>query len=187
MKGAGVFIYPLAFAWFAAFFVILDRLLTLPRLCVIPPFDKQSLEKLLAPNLGVRSTILQRILRFQKENRPDVETLESFMDLEISCLERGFYVLEIVISAAPLLGLLGTVTGLIQVFSGVSSQTAMPEPTTFVSGISLAMTTTMLGLLIAIPTIIAHSYFTRRVTIFCSQIRLYVSAMGQLLKEKNGR
>jgi biopolymer transport protein ExbB len=69
------------------------------------------------------------------------------------------FLLEVVIAGAPLVGLLGTVTGLVQVFS------AMPESGSgqgvFSEGIAMALLTTIIGLAIAIPTLFVYSYLMR--------------------------
>ena len=93
-------------------------------------------------------------------------------------MERGLVFLEIIVGAAPLLGLLGTVTGLVKVFSNVSIDTGLPDPASFTQGIALAMTTTVLGLSVAIPCLIANSYFQRRVETYAVQIESLLEQMG---------
>ncbi len=92
-------------------------------------------------------------------------------------MERGVFLLEVVIGAAPLLGLLGTVTGLTQVFGGFSAETGLPDPATFITGIALALNTTILGLAIAIPSLAAHAYLLRRVESLAVRIGLGVEAI----------
>lgn len=177
LHGAGIFIYPLTLAWLASLFVIVERFFIFSKNCPIPTFSDRSVDRLLSgPRTGQR-TILQRVVRFCRDIHPDQETLESFLALEMTRLQRGFFILEIVISAAPLLGLLGTVTGLIQVFSNIPKSGNLPDSAGFMAGISLAMTTTMLGLIIAIPAIIAHSYFYRRLEKFAAKLQFYTSAL----------
>ena len=81
--------------------------------------------------------------------------------MEISVLERGLFLLEVIVSGAPLVGLLGTVTGLVQVFSVMPS--SFTDEGIFSQGIALALLTTIAGLAIAIPSLVAHSYFVRLV------------------------
>ncbi len=92
-------------------------------------------------------------------------------------MERGLFLLEVVIGAAPLLGLLGTVTGLTQVFGGFSAETGLPEPEAFIKGIALALNTTILGLAIAIPALAAHSYLLRRVESLAARISVGVECL----------
>jgi biopolymer transport protein ExbB len=74
-------------------------------------------------------------------------------------LSAGLRLLNLIVLIAPLLGLLGTVIGLIQAFTNISLQPGPVEVATLADGLSLAMTTTAAGLLIAIPFMtVAHLY-----------------------------
>jgi len=76
-------------------------------------------------------------------------------------LERGLPALATIVSGAPLLGLLGTVVGMIRIFNVVGSQgTAVTEK--LAGGISEALVTTATGLIIAVPALFAHSYLEAR-------------------------
>ena len=81
---------------------------------------------------------------------------------EIVQLERGLVVLEIIVGIAPLLGLVGTIYGMITLFGGLG-QSAMSDNTVLAHGISLILRFTMGGLLIAIPSLVAWSYYTKKV------------------------
>lgn len=78
-------------------------------------------------------------------------------------LERGLVVLEVIASIAPLLGLLGTVLGLVDVFH-VVSKIGVGQTAAFSSGIAKALITTVVGLIIAIPSLVAYSYFSKKVS-----------------------
>ena len=95
-------------------------------------------------------------------------------------MERGLFLLEVVIGAAPLLGLLGTVTGLTQVFGNFSAETGLPDPGAFIQGIALALNTTILGLAIAIPSLGAHAYLLRRVESLAARISVAVECLSEL-------
>lgn len=81
---------------------------------------------------------------------------------EAKTLERNLIILEIVATIAPLLGLLGTIMGLNNIF-GVIADKGMGEPRIFSYGIYQALRTTILGLAIAIPAMVASSLFDRKV------------------------
>ena len=85
-------------------------------------------------------------------------------------LERGMFWLDVVVSAAPLLGLLGTVAGLVTVFSVESD--SLPTPETISRGVGLALSTTILGLSIAIPAIVGNSYLNRRIDKLCARLNV---------------
>jgi biopolymer transport protein ExbB len=76
-------------------------------------------------------------------------------------LERGLVGLETVAGISPLLGLLGTVVGMIKVFTVISQQ-GIGQATTLSGGISEALITTAVGLSIGIPSLVAFNYFTNR-------------------------
>ncbi len=98
----------------------------------------------------------------KSENSALVETRARY---EISKLERGLVFLEIIVGIAPLMGLVGTIFGLILLF-GAMDQGAAGDTTKFAAGISTALNATLMGLLIAIPALIAWSYYTRKVETF---------------------
>ena len=104
--------------------------------------------------------------------------MRAYARLEVNRMERGFVFLEIIIGAAPLLGLLGTVTGLVQVFGNVSLDTGMPDPSAFTQGIALALTTTVIGLAVAIPCLVANSYLQRKVETYAVQFESLLEQIG---------
>jgi biopolymer transport protein ExbB len=81
---------------------------------------------------------------------------------EIMRLERGLVVLEIIVGIAPLLGLVGTIAGMMDVFGNLG-ETGLHDAAKLAAGISLILRATLFGLLIAIPALISWSYYTRKV------------------------
>ena len=81
---------------------------------------------------------------------------------EIARLERGLVVLEIIVGIAPLLGLVGTILGMIAVFGDVG-QAGLTDAAKLAQGISLILRATLWGLLIAIPSLIFWSYYSKKV------------------------
>ncbi len=81
---------------------------------------------------------------------------------QISLLERGLATLATLATISPLIGFLGTVSGMIRSFS-VIAESATREPQKVAQGISEALITTAAGLLIAIPIYIAYNYFVNRI------------------------
>ncbi|HEX4647105.1 MAG TPA: MotA/TolQ/ExbB proton channel family protein [Verrucomicrobiae bacterium] len=81
---------------------------------------------------------------------------------ELVGLERGLVVLEIVVGIAPLLGLVGTIYGMIELFGGLG-QSGLGDNAVLARGISLILRFTMAGLLIAIPSLIAWNYYNKKV------------------------
>jgi biopolymer transport protein ExbB len=82
-------------------------------------------------------------------------------------LEKYLNTLGTIASAAPLLGLLGTVLGMIQIFAVLGGN---PDPEALAGGISTALLTTAFGLFIAIPSLMFHRYFRRRIDEFAAKL-----------------
>ncbi len=81
---------------------------------------------------------------------------------EIARLERGLVVLEIAVGIAPLLGLVGTIAGMMTLFGGIG-KTGLPEASLLAKGIATILNATLMGLLIAIPSLIFWSYYSKKV------------------------
>jgi biopolymer transport protein ExbB len=175
---AGIFIYPLALCSFVAVFITFERLIALRPSRVVP---RAMVEGFVAGRLDNiqpdNGSVAGRIVAFYQSRQADADSLKAYARLEVSRMERGLFLLEVVIGAAPLLGLLGTVTGLTQVFSGFSAETGLPDPGAFITGIALALNTTIIGLAIAIPALAAHAYLLRRVESHAARIGLGVQAL----------
>ena len=93
----------------------------------------------------------------------NMEALQTTARAEISRMERGIVVLEIVTGVAPLLGLVGTIFGMITLFQGMGVEASAEQTALFSEGISIALKATLLGLVVAIPSLIGWSYFNRKV------------------------
>lgn len=109
---------------------------------------------------------LGRVLKIHEDNPGmDLETLELKMSegvmRETPRLESGLTLLKIIAAVAPLMGLLGTVTGMIITFQAITIFGA-GDPKAMAGGISSALVTTVLGLLVAIPTVLLHTVVNGR-------------------------
>jgi biopolymer transport protein ExbB len=91
----------------------------------------------------------------------DMSTMIELSKREISVymakLEKGLNTIKIIASISPLLGLLGTVTGVLMAFR-IISQTGATNPADFAGGIAMALVTTIGGLIVAIPNFVGHNY-----------------------------
>ena len=110
---------------------------------------------------------LSRLLVLAEKHRhwpraENTSALETSARHEVSRMERGLVVLEIVVGVAPLLGLVGTVYGLISMFASVGAS-GLGEPSSVGRGIAYALNATLFGLLTAIPSLIAWSYYSKKV------------------------
>ena len=98
--------------------------------------------------------------------------LATLFKKELSSLERGLTTLEVIASIAPLLGLLGTVLGMVDVFN-VVAEVGVGQASALSSGIAKALITTIAGLSVAIPTLVFHSYFMKRTETLALQLEEY--------------
>jgi biopolymer transport protein ExbB len=92
----------------------------------------------------------------------NVDAVQTQARQEIVRLERGLVILEIIIGIAPLLGLVGTIIGMMTVF-GDLGQTGLNDAAKLAQGIALILRATLIGLLIAIPALVFWSYYTKKV------------------------
>jgi biopolymer transport protein ExbB len=111
-------------------------------------------------DLGSRSSeIMKEITQAMPSHEGRTEVARDFVSVKVSELEYGMTMIRIIATIAPLLGLLGTVVGIFDAFT-VISQKGLSNPSDFAEGISLALITTIGGLIVAIPHYIAHNLIT---------------------------
>lgn len=106
-------------------------------------------------------------LRWPKSE--NVQAVEIRARHEVVLLERGLVVLEVVVGISPLLGLVGTIHGLITLFGDLGSA-GSADNQLLARGIAIALNTTLAGLLVAIPSLIAWSYYTNKVERFAVEM-----------------
>jgi biopolymer transport protein ExbB len=104
--------------------------------------------------------IVRKSFDFVKNNNDNFDkiALKNSLNLQISKLEYGLGAIKIIASISPLLGLLGTVIGVLNAFDGISKY-GLRDPSIFSGGISIALITTVAGLIVAIPHYIGYNYF----------------------------
>ncbi len=176
IKG-GIFMGVLLFCSFVGLTVVLLRSLALRRRAVIPqliereintlkPGDEpEHLRHLIMDDDSPLSRVVEAAIRpYNNSKQETVELVQSKARQEIVRMESGLFILEIVVGIAPLLGLLGAVNGLIKVFGNIGSGVmSTADLKGMASGIGEALSTTIVGLAIAIPALIAFTYFSRRI------------------------
>lgn len=102
---------------------------------------------------------------------------ESVAREEVVRLQAGMPVLEVIITIAPLLGLLGTVSGLVSVFSTIGGAVVgEADPVLLARGIAMALNTTVAGLAVAVPTVVAHTYFSRKIERLAARMEVLLGA-----------
>ncbi len=118
-----------------------------------------------SPSISEQNPLGRVLAAADKADSEDVETVELLLDeaitREVPALERGLSLIKLLAAVAPLLGLLGTVTGMISTFQSISLY-GTGDPKLMAGGISQALVTTMLGLCVALPLLFLHSLVASR-------------------------
>ena len=155
--------------------VIIERGLALREGRIMPPAverrlggcrgasDWPALQRICEQNPSPLSRLL--LLAGQRRNWPKGENagaLETAARQEVAMMERRLVILEIVVGVAPLMGLFGTIYGLIELFNRLGAA-GLNDSGILSSGIALALNATLFGLLAAIPSLAAWSYYNKKV------------------------
>jgi biopolymer transport protein ExbB len=180
LKGADLLIYPLALCSLILVYILCERVYALRTSAVLPP---DLVEAVVAggPTAGGEHSVLGRVVRFARQHPYEPEATRAFARLEVSRMERGLPYLEVIYAGAPLIGLTGTVWALIRVFSSISTATGLPDPANFTSGVSLALSATVIGLLIAVPALVGGGVLQRRVDKQAAELDVL---LARLLRER---
>ncbi len=146
------------------FLGIVGLLISLERLIMLTITSRKVAKQLKDNNAG--NNPLGRIMKVYIKNREvDTETLGLKFDeailKEIPPIKRGLSTIVLLASVTPLLGLLGTVTGIIETFQSITLY-GTGDPRVMSGGISQALVTTVLGLVVAIPLLLLHSFLLSR-------------------------
>ncbi|MDF7799552.1 MotA/TolQ/ExbB proton channel family protein [Pontiellaceae bacterium B1224] len=149
--------------------------------------DRLKAETALAPLRHPAKALLQRGIELSNRPASEVEEAmyEKFLEAEPP-LQRGLSFIAIASATAPLLGLLGTVTGMIYTFRLINVF-GTGDAKSLASGISEALVTTELGLVVAIPALILHAFLSRRVQSIRSAMELASLAFVNGLPKKEDR
>jgi biopolymer transport protein ExbB len=185
----GVFMIPMIICSIIGLAIIIERTVALQRRRVVsanlaalvyrftPGDDLQRLYAQSLEDKSVLSNLVQTALSHSDSPKSDnIDAIQVRARGEAVKLERGLITLEIIVGIGPLLGLLGTVSGLITVFAefgrGGTPEAAqsITEATAVAAGISEALNMTVAGLVIAIPALIFHAYYSRRVEHFMTEM-----------------
>ena len=182
VKAGGPFMILLLLTSVVGLAFIIERGLALRWKKVVPPSVETAVEDF--QNSGNLATLkqicllkpsaLSRLLlvatdHLQWPRDENVDAVQTRARQEIVQLERGLVVLQIVVGIAPLLGLVGTIHGLITLFGDLGNF-GLGDNAGLAKGIAIALNTTLMGLLIAIPSLIAWSYYNKKVEILAVEM-----------------
>ena len=197
IKG-GIFMVPILLCSVTALAIFIERLWNLRHSRVIPPGFVQEVEDCIRrekiPDAlmlcqhnrsSIARILLVGIKNFGKGREIITESLEEVGRRESNSLERFIEGLGAIPGISTLLGLLGTISGMIKIFSVISTQSAV-NPGSLAGGISEALITTYAGLTVAIPTIVMYKYLQSRVNVLIREMEESSRRLVELLKEKEG-
>ncbi|REK18701.1 MAG: MotA/TolQ/ExbB proton channel family protein [Planctomycetota bacterium] len=178
LKNGGVMMIPLFVCSFFMLVFVFERAISLRRGRIVPgpfvkrflhqvregKFDRESALVLCEESSSPVAEVFGAVVK--KWGRPSVEIEQTIIDAEDRVapgLRAYVRLFSAVATISPLLGLLGTVVGMIRLFDAISDADAMGRTELLAAGISEALLTTAAGLLIAIPALLFHLYFVGRV------------------------
>lgn len=176
VRAGGWLMVPIIVCSVLALAIVIERLWTLQRHRVLPDdLTRQVWEWVSHNELDYRhiqslqeGSPLGRILAAGLVNRNRdrqvmKEGIEDTGRHVVHELERYLNLLGTIAAVSPLLGLLGTVTGMVKIFAAISASGAVGDPSVLAGGISEALITTVAGLVVAIPALVAYRYLRDRV------------------------
>ncbi len=190
LQDGGLLMIPLMVCSFLLVALVFERAICLRRGRVIPgPFVKRFLHQLKSGELDQQTalTLCEKngssvamvfAAAVRKWGRPSVEVEQAILDAgerAANELRRYLRVLNGISTVSPLMGLMGTVFGMIRSFNTIASASAMGKPELLAGGIAEALITTAGGLAVAIPALIFYLLFLGRV----DQLIIQIDALGQ--------
>ena len=200
MQKGGPIMWPILLCSVIAFAIVIERLIALRREQIDTKTFMEQISKSLKRNKvmealelcnrtqGPIAHILKAGILKHDRSRQDIrEAIEDAGIHEIPRLERNLPVLATVAHVSPLLGLLGTVTGMVaafQVIQSKSSSISHVNPGDLAGGIWEALLTTVFGLCVAIPTFVAYNYLVSRVDGFVLDMERSATDLLNILGEK---
>ncbi len=200
MQKGGPIMWPILLCSVISFAIVIERLIRLKQEQIDTKSFMEQISKSLKRNKIMEALDLcertggpiANILKagILKHDRPRAEVREAIEDAsihEVPRLERNLPVLATVAHVAPLLGLLGTVTGLVSAFQVIevkASATNPVSPGDLAGGIWEALLTTVLGLCVAIPTYVAYNYLVSRVDGFVLDMERSATDLLNILGER---
>ncbi|MCL6588891.1 MAG: MotA/TolQ/ExbB proton channel family protein [Firmicutes bacterium] len=168
VKG-GLAMYPLTVCSILALIIIIERILFFSRIPNDDP-EYQTLKKLLSQgkineakvlsdrwNSAISRVTASAVKQWEADKRLLESAIQSAGETELNHLQRGLSILDTIVTASPLLGLLGTVTGIIKTFLALSASNGQAAQLS--AGIAEALYTTAFGLSIAIPALFFVNIF----------------------------
>ncbi len=190
--------YPILICSILSLAIFLEKLWVLRIKKIIPPRFVVDIEHMLRSekinesinlcketDTPLSRILLQGIKNYGKRREEIKEIIEEVGKREAAYLDKYVETLGTVASVATLLGLLGTISGMIKIFSVIAHHQVV-NPSMLAGGISEALYTTAAGLSVAIPTIIFYRYISNKSDSLILEMEEYCLRMTELIKERQG-
>ncbi|HLP01567.1 MAG TPA: MotA/TolQ/ExbB proton channel family protein [Opitutaceae bacterium] len=182
---AGVLAYVLALLSGAAVFIIIERALALRTASVLPPELAEAV-LLNKATSGGRYSVLGRVIEFAERHGSDPDATKAYARLEVMKMERGVRYLDTIYTGAPLVGLIGTVYGLLGAFSSTRDQiTGLPDPAKFSQSVGYALSATLLGLGVALIALVGNGLIQRRIDHHAAQLDVLLERVIARVRPKS--
>ncbi|MGI6460175.1 MAG: MotA/TolQ/ExbB proton channel family protein [Candidatus Hydrogenedentales bacterium] len=198
MQG-GVLMIPIGLCSIVALAIIIERFYSLRRASIDTREFMDTMRQVLRQNriqdaveicdevdAPIARIMRAGILKYNRSKEDIREAIEDAGHLEIPRLERYLSAMATCANIAPLLGLLGTVAGMIKAFAQIQALEGLVSPSDLAEGIGNALVTTAAGLTVAIPTLVAYNYFVSRVENMILEMEISSSELIELLTRHRG-
>ena len=143
----------------------LALLYSLAKFILLSITDRKITNQIIASEIDEKNPLGRILKSFEKHKGKDITTIESKLDSalikEIPSIQSGLPMIKLIAAVAPLLGLLGTVTGMIETFQSITLF-GTGDPKLMAGGISQALMTTVLGLVVAIPILFIYNLISAK-------------------------
>lgn len=185
VKAAGGLAVVLGILSFVEIFIICERAVALRKKAIIPQdLVEAALQGKFQQDLTFddKTSALGRIINFVEQHPGDVDGAKAYARLEVIKMERGVSYLDVIYTGAPLLGLIGTVFGLLSAFNVIDPETRMPDPVQFTHSVGLALSATLIGLVVALVALGGNGYLQRRIDHHAARLDVLLE---RILAQKN--
>jgi biopolymer transport protein ExbB len=199
LLAGGPVMWPILLCSVFAFAIILEKFLFLRKISIdTQEFLNKILDKMKrhdtkealkicdAKPSPIANILKAGILKYDRTRQQILEAIEDASLYEIPRLQKNLSVLSTIAHISPLLGLLGTVTGMVRTFQAIQMKAALLSPVLpydLAGGIWEALLTTVAGLIVAIPTFVAYNYLVSRVNNFILEMEKASTELVNFLTE----
>jgi biopolymer transport protein ExbB len=196
----GVIMYPILLCSLVAAYITIERLLVLRKarldvgqfmMKLRSIFQAGDVSAVLAfcsqKDAPIANIIRQGIVKHDQGDARVREAVEDSGKAEVYHLEKHLSIMASIAGIAPMLGFLGTVTGMVSAFQQIESLNGVVNPADLAGGIWEALLTTVFGLVVGIPAYAVYNYFVTRVARFVHEMEVTTTEFVDLLRQREAK